>query len=334
MRNIAALILFSRLTMGAYFAVATEPNAEAAAEQLIREGIELRRLGDDQAALKKFESALETKETARTLAQLGLCELAVGRYAGAVTHLTAALGRKNEPWISRNQHVLRESLEQAKLRIARVWVKGEPLGSAVRVNGELVGVLPLEQPALVDEGTADIEVTADGFVTWNQPAAVQAGQTQEIFVRLKKVSPAPDNVALTRGGEHVKTGSSLGRAKWISGAAAVAALGVGTFGWIRHTDAVGDFDDAQCRIDAMGDPGFVTSDGMFVRTEACTEALERTEGFELLRTIGFIGAGVFAASGLVFHLLEGAASREPAQRALNLKCGPTGAAAFSCFGQF
>src|SRR5688500_10991836 len=47
-------------------------------EELIRQGVALRRSGQDQAALPLFQKAHEIGHTPRTAAQLGLVEMALG----------------------------------------------------------------------------------------------------------------------------------------------------------------------------------------------------------------------------------------------------------------
>jgi hypothetical protein len=67
------LLLFVVCVLGTRAAGAAEDP-----EALIRQGIELRRAGQDARAEGYFRRTYQLAATSRTAAQLGLCELAVG----------------------------------------------------------------------------------------------------------------------------------------------------------------------------------------------------------------------------------------------------------------
>src|SRR4051812_36411583 len=80
-------------------------------EALIREGLELRRAGHDQEALSLFQRAVQARRTPRALAQLGLCQQALGLWPGAERHLEEALaGEGDDAWKAKNAKALREAL--------------------------------------------------------------------------------------------------------------------------------------------------------------------------------------------------------------------------------
>lgn len=162
------------------------------AEAHIKKGLELRKLGRDQAALPEFEQAYKTHKTPRSAAQLGLCEQALGRWTEASDHLTEALEAKSDPWVQKNFDVLESSLATVKSHVATIEVLGEPPGASVLVSGRDVGRIPLAGPIAVNAGTVDVLVRAEGYEDVLRSLVVTAGQYQRVFVTLEaKAKPLP-----------------------------------------------------------------------------------------------------------------------------------------------
>lgn len=158
-------------------------------DALISEGIALRRAGDDAAALAKFEEANAIKQSPRTLAQLGLAEQALGRWGAASRHLKAALSGGNDAWIKKNRVSIEEALKTVKQRVGDLHVVGSPAGSEVRVDGEVVGRLPMD-PVTVTAGSVAIEVRAPGHLPVVRSAhVVVGGLTRESF-NLQPLAPS------------------------------------------------------------------------------------------------------------------------------------------------
>ncbi len=188
------LILFALSSLGA-FCLSIPDRVVAATkddtEDLMREGIALRRAGRDADALPKFERAYRNGKTPRTAAQLGLCLQALGRWADADPLLAEALTSTEDPWIRKNRQTIKDALEQVKAHVVRVEILGQPEGARVAVNGRTVGSLPLPAPVLVNEGSVDIEVTANGYKPNVKNLNVVGGSFQSVVFRLESTTPAP-----------------------------------------------------------------------------------------------------------------------------------------------
>ena len=143
--------------------VAATPAAEA--ENLIRDGVALRRQKHDEQALPLFQKAYDLIRNPRTAGQLGLCELGVGYSIDAEQHLKEALASSEHPWVAKNKASLDEALKRARQNIGEVAVTGAPVGAEVYVNGHSVGRLPLRDPIRLVRGVADIELRAPGYLT-------------------------------------------------------------------------------------------------------------------------------------------------------------------------
>jgi len=169
-------------------------NAEV--ERLLRRGVELRQQGSNDAALGEFEHAHELAHTPRTLAQVALCEQALGRWVDAETHLREALRARANPWITRNRAALDGALGVIAQHIGQVMVRTDAPGAELSINGRRVATLPREEPVRVDAGEATIVVSAAGR-SGSQQIVVEAGETVRVTIRLGRdavrvgVAPLP-----------------------------------------------------------------------------------------------------------------------------------------------
>ena len=264
--NLLKPFIIAFVLLGAPAVEAAPGNASTQAEALIREGIELRRLSDDRAALTKFEAAVKLEASPRAVAQLGLCELAVGRFSQAVEHLTTAMHATKDKWVASKKAILRESLEQAKARVGRVDVVADPAGSDVFINGERVGASPLADAVVTNEGSVDVQVRKEGFEPQSRSLSLKGGQYQKIAITLEPTKPTVVAANPTFTSEAPSDVSSVEtapveRPKWIAptkwtllGAAGLGAA-VGTYGWLLHQSRVGSYDDAGCQVNRQGEPG-------------------------------------------------------------------------------
>ena len=182
--------LFFAITFGNAMAADPKP----ASEQLIQEGLELRRAGQDLEALSKFENAYRNDPTPRAAAQWGLCLQALGRWSEADAKLSEALRAKTDRWIVKNRMTLKDSLELVKQKVARIEVYGGPEGASVSVNGQIVGKLPLSGPVPVNAGNVDVEVTKEGWQRGYRSIAIAGGEYQRVLIRLDEAQ-APTTVA-------------------------------------------------------------------------------------------------------------------------------------------
>ena len=187
-----ALLWFATCIFGAAVHAAESPLAQ----QLIAEGLELRRAGQDTEALPKFEEAHRISPTPRSSAQWGLCLQAVGRWSEADSRLAEALKAKNDPWIAKNRATLKESLEAVKQNVGRVEVYGGPDGASVSINGRTVGTYPLAGAVAVNAGNVDIEVSKAGMKRGYRAVTIGGGQYQRVLIRLEEVEKTSPAIAV------------------------------------------------------------------------------------------------------------------------------------------
>jgi hypothetical protein len=89
-------------------------------DELVKQGIAVRRAEDNADALKRFEEAYVLQKTPPALAQIGFVEQALGPWAAPDQHLRGARQAANDPWLRKNQPVIDRSLAIIEERIGRL----------------------------------------------------------------------------------------------------------------------------------------------------------------------------------------------------------------------
>lgn len=171
--------------------------ADAQEDELNRQGVEARKRDDDLAAIELFRKAYNLHHSPRGAAQMGLAEIALGRWTDAETHLQEALSSPHDPWIQKNQQVLRESLERVQNQFGTLQILGSPVGAEVVVEGRVLGRLPMEKPARVRTGDCRFEVRAPGYASAMRTVAIESGIPRRETVELSASGPASEPRAAT-----------------------------------------------------------------------------------------------------------------------------------------
>lgn len=321
-------------------------------DELGRRGIELRKRGDDQAALPLLQEAYRQARSPRNSAQLGFCHQALGQWLEAEARLKEALDAPNDPWVNRHLPTLQKSIGYVKAHLARVEVLGDPRGAEVLVNASVVGRLPLDEPVRVAEGETSIELRTQGRIVATKSFRIEGGHYQKIVLRPEAPgrAPAADDraTAIVSPNATAMNHAALDEprdlarrppapterdsspedepprlrlaAKWIAWGAATAGAGLGLYAVIRNRSLIADFDD-RCGVDAGGvarGAASGTSDAQ------CAEIKNVSESASLLSVLGFAAAGTLAGLGVVLWLTEPSddEAETPSTAALRV-CAPT-----------
>ena len=170
---------------------AAQPAEPIDVEDLIRQGVELRRQGKDARALPLFEQAYRLAPTPRSAAQLGLVEMTLGYRLEAERHLHEALSAPHDIWVQRHRDQLEDSLHKVRSAIGELIVTGSPIGAEVRVNGNRVGELPLLAPIRLGEGPASVELRAPGYTSMLQKISIMGSRRFSLQMDLRRAPAAP-----------------------------------------------------------------------------------------------------------------------------------------------
>jgi len=163
----------------------------AESDALILQGLKLREQGKDGEALKLFVRAQELAPTPRALAQRALAEQALGDWVQAETHLRAALASSEDPWIARHRQALEGALAVIGDHLGQLQVNGGVAGAELRLNGQLVGQLPLAAPLRVVVGRPLLEVSLAGYYPVRREIAIKAGSLSTESIELVPVPAQP-----------------------------------------------------------------------------------------------------------------------------------------------
>lgn len=186
-------------TLAAAQTAATPPNdAATEASAAIEQGIVARQRGDDDEALRLFRRAHALVPSARAQAQIALAEQALGQWVSAERDLTAALQLTADPWIQRNDTVLRTALGQIQERLATIELRVATENAEVRINEEVVGQASAGT-FRVPSGTVTIEVRAAGFISQRRTVEVAPrARWREVFNLVRsETSSAAQNTGNT-----------------------------------------------------------------------------------------------------------------------------------------
>ena len=344
----AALVCFAGTARTGSLGVAAALATEESDDAVIARGVALRKEGDDQAARDLFMKVYERSHTARAAGQLGLAEQALGRWEEAEAHLREALRSPNDSWVKKNHDALSRDMLLIKAHIARVEIVGDPEGAEILVNGRTVGKLPLSGPISTSAGSVDIEARAPGYQHEMRTLTLTGGQYQRLVMRLQKDEPAPSATATPVSPSSIvaapppETPSSpattppLGAkasddqpslirpvAKWTALGLAGAGLAVGITSSVVRANKLDSFKSANGGGCVENNGRAVDADGNPVA--ACQSLLDSYKSMRTWQIVGFVSAGVFAATWLALFLTEPPAAEPHTGVVLAhaLVCAPT-----------
>jgi tetratricopeptide repeat protein/PEGA domain-containing protein len=320
--------LFAVCFAAAAQAQSAGPPENPEADRFVTEGIALRAQGRDADALTAFQKAAAIDpNSVRVQIHLATVYQALGDWLKADEYLSMALARSNHPYVNRHRQVLEDAKKVIDANIGRLEVEGEPPGSEVRLNGRLVGTLPLASPVRVTIGSYVLEVQSPGHYPVSRPIVITGGG----LVR-ERVDLEPTSAAARASGAAFAPGSHRSEAgvdrpaenRWLTwtlgGAAGVA--GVVTIGAILYREAHAHRwnDDARC-LEAGR-----------TRADVCGSERDKAETGGTVAWVSGVTAGLFA-TGAVLNAL-GVFSPEPGPIEAGLEGCGVGLRGASCFGTF
>ena len=192
----------------------------AESDALILQGLKLREQGQDAEALKLFVRAQELAPTPRALAQRALAEQALGDWVQAEAHLSEALAVPDDLWIARHRAALDGALAVIREHLGQLQVNGGIAGAELRLDGQLVGRLPLAAPLRVVVGRPLLEVAHPGHYVVRREITIKAGSLSTESLELVPI-PAQPAVA---SGESAGAPSELASDRPQSGLATLSPL--------------------------------------------------------------------------------------------------------------
>jgi hypothetical protein len=170
------LAVFSALTAGRVIDARAESEEP---EALIKQGVALRRNGDDARAYGYFKRAYDLAQTPRSAAQLGLVEQALSRFVEAQKHLSEALATK-DAWVEQNRASLESSRTFVRGRLGKVQITGAPADATVAVGSDLPFALPSDGVVWLAAGESTLVIAAHGHASFTKAVKVAAGESATV----------------------------------------------------------------------------------------------------------------------------------------------------------
>ncbi len=172
MRRTSLLLVLS-LTVASTAAYAQRDPLEARFEQ----GRSLRRDHRDAEALTVFQQIYDEGHQSRALAQVGLAEAALGRWADAESHIAQALAQPDE-WVTQNRSggvALEQQLTRIATHLGSLEVVCDATGATGWTGDHRMAALLLSRPLRIEFGRVTFEVRAEGYTSSQRVADVVAG---------------------------------------------------------------------------------------------------------------------------------------------------------------
>jgi hypothetical protein len=307
---------------------AAEPAENPEVEKLVTTAIASRAQGRDLEALETLKKAAEIDPgSVRVQVHLANVYQALGEWLAADQYLRLALAQANHPYVMRHRKALEDARGVIEDNLGMLEVDGEPVGAEVRLNGRLVGTLPLAAPIPVTVGSYTLEVKREGHYPASRPIVIAGHSFIRESVRLERLSTDELEtrtfpIAAGTDPGHDATLDLPRERPWLTwtlaglgAAAAVTSLGAVVY---REVHANHWNDDSRCL--ALGQ----------TRAELCGGERDKVETAEDVAIATGAAAGLFTAGALLNALVFSAPS-SPRTGLAGCSLSPEGA---SCFGSF
>jgi len=296
------------LAVAALMSVSSSASAQESAEveAILKRGIQLRKDGQDEAALAVFQEAeAQAPNSVRVLLHVATAAQAASKWLLADEYLKKADTHKNDPYYIRYINEIEEVRNTTAQRVGHFRAVGEPSGAEVILNGQVVGTLPMENPKTLEAGTYVLEVNKAGFYRLRRPISVPGGVlTRETVELNERTGGGPDTADATGGAgapEDKSFWTSSGMTWTLAGIAAAAGVTSGISFFMRERAAEHWNDDSRC----------LSTDSLAqTRGEVCADVRNDIDTAE---QVGIITGALSIAFGgaALTHWLATSGSSEP-----------------------
>jgi PEGA domain-containing protein len=316
---------------------------DAVTEALIQRGIQLRRNNADEEALAVFlEAEKQDPTSVRVLLHVVTAAQAAGKWLLADSYMRKVSSLDNDPYYQRHADAIDVVRRSIAARVGSFQAQGGPDGASVRLDGQLVGTLPMTNPASVEAGAYLMEVHKPGFYRLRRNVTISGGVLTREPVELNR-AVARGDVASAGGSAGAVSEGEVGaereHAWWASPVIGWSLLGVGVASGVASGIAFATRED---RIDQWNDDRCIPrGTPSITREEQCGQFRDQAN---TARSIGIVTAivGVAFTGAGITHLLatdggsdtpsSGTAAKKGA--GLAVESCDAGFLSFACRGSF
>jgi hypothetical protein len=161
------------------------------ARELHVKGAGLYDQGQYDKAEAAFLAAWALKKHYQIAANLGACEVKLGKYRDAAEHLAFFLREQPQGGNQDERQRTRALFDEVRPKVGAVTIKVDMPGTIVTVDGREVGTAPLPAEVYVEPGRRTIEAVRAGDPGARAVVDVGAGETREVTLALKKKDGPP-----------------------------------------------------------------------------------------------------------------------------------------------
>ncbi len=301
-------------------------------ESPIQEGIALRRAGNDEAALTLFLNLERTNpDSIRVLLHITAAAQATGRWMMAYSYLRKASAHRNEPYFVRYRAAIKGIEDAITQHIGQFRVVGAPDGAEVRLNGELIGTLPMTDAKPIEVGQYILEVAKPGFYPLRGSVSIGPGSTltQEAVELHHGALASASAVGSKSTGYSASTTRdteppSGWRARWVTwtlGGATVASAATAAVALVYRNERADHWNSTGCL------------DGTKTREQVCGGVRDDISLGQNVALGAGIAAVAFGGATLAQALISTQHSPVETARAPSFTCSP-GLASLLCVGSF
>jgi tetratricopeptide (TPR) repeat protein len=298
--GLVGALLLSGQPAGAQPKAQSEAGASAAddastkrARELFNEGVKAYKKSKWAEAHTFFSAAWDLKKHWQIAANMGDCEMQLGRYREAAEHLLY-YAREAPP---EKRAEAEAFLKKAQEKVGTITVKVNGAEADVMVDGERVGKTPMSEPIFVEPGTKTIAARAAGMPLADKKLEVAPGSAHDVVLTLEPEKKPPSNE--TKGPEEKKPPSPV---PWIIGGSALAAVGIG-MGIGFTVAANGKRDEAASILQGLGGSAPCCGEPVSGPCKDVYDAVAKQDTYANTAIAGFVIGGVAAAGTVATFIL-------------------------------
>ncbi len=313
------VLLCPHTSVRAQEAAADEATLTARYDAAVREAIAAQSSGDFEGAHALFEQAHALKPNARTLRGMGVASFQGRNFVRAIRELDAALVHPEKPLDAELRRAVDDLRTRASAEVGIWMLRVEPSSALISIDQGAAQAHT--EPLVLEPGSHQIAVAADGFVSQTLDITVRRGTREAMGVRLAPITTEqPEEVAQAeadRAAEPTQNAPVADRppsrrphrlrmigfytALSLSGAAAITATSVFWAGKKRVGAIAKECRSLDAGVCSLEERAALAQDAELKRFQRTTNASWGVAGSALGIAIGLFGWDYFA-SGLRIDL--------------------------------
>ncbi len=317
---------------------------DAVVEALIQRGIQLRRNSADEEALAVFlEAERQDPTSVRVLLHVVTAAQGAGKWLMADSYMRKVSALSDDAYYRRHADAIDVVRRAIATRVGSFQAQGQPDGASVRLDGQLVGTLPMGEPTSVEAGAYLMEVHKPGFYRLRRNVVISGGVLTREPVELNQavargdVGAGAGGADISPDGSSAVAGNSAERSWWSSPAVGWTFIGLGVASGVvsgiefaQREDRAKEWND---------DEACVPTDGK-TRLDKCAPVKDDLETAQTVGVITGIAGVALVGVGVVHLLTTGSSDASSPEDSAASGSGPrltgcnAGLLSLACHGSF